>query len=157
VDPALQTQPPTVTEDDVKKRLTAVEWQSVSRHDNQAKRVRELMKAAGLRLLNARQQTAREAFAEATTLVEDYIAIISYAFTSIDGIPAKDRKRRQNACKEFDLAVRRQLQVLRDLRHEFPVGNTRAEDAFQLAERLRIMALNRFSGAPIIGVPEGRP
>jgi tetratricopeptide (TPR) repeat protein len=146
-----------VSQEDIQTLLTADEWKVVNRHGNQVKRVRELLKVAANRLERARQLTTREAFTEATKLVEDYTAIISYTLTFIDNIPDKDRKRRRSAYKEFDLAVRKQIQSLEDLRHSWPVGNTVAEEAVTTAQRLRIMALNGFSGAEIFRVPEKRP
>ena len=137
--------------------LTADEWKAVDRHGNQVKRVRELLKVAASRLERTHQLTAQEAFADATKLMEDYTTIISYTFAFIEDIPEKDRKRRRSAYKEFDLSVRKQIQALEGLRHSWPVGNTAAEDALLTAERLRIMALNRFSGMEIIRVPEKRP
>jgi tetratricopeptide (TPR) repeat protein len=160
---AQETNPPqpassiAVSQEDIQSRLTAEEWRKVNEQGNQVKRVRELLKVATNRLGRTRQLAAQGSFTEATRLMQDYTEIISHTLTFIDTIPKKDRKRRQSAYKEFDLRVREQIRTLRELRHEFPVGNTVVEEALQTAERLRIMALNQFSGMEMIRVPNERP
>lgn len=143
-----------VTEEEAKAAMTDQEWLSVEKKGNPVKRVRKLLEIADGQLAQTRTLTAQEKFVEATTTIQNYTTIISYALHFIEGLPENQHKQQRSAYKEFDVRVRKQIPTLKELKHEFPVGNQVVDDALFTAERLRIIALNRFSGAEIIKVPE---
>ncbi len=148
---------PSATTEQVRALLTAEEWRLVEKHRGPVKRVRKLLRIAETRLQQAQLLIAQQEVAQATTKVAQYTIIISYSLTFIEGLPSKHRKKRRNAYKEFDVRVREQLYLLQQLKREFPVNNETIDEALFTAERLRIIALNRFSGAEIIKVPEKHP
>ncbi len=134
--------------------LTDEEWREVNDEGNPVKRVRKLLEVAADRLSLIRTIITQEQFAEATILVETYTPIITYTMTFIDEMPEKERKKQRNAYKEFDLRIRKQIQTLEELRRTFPANNQAIEDSLVTVRRLRIIALNRFSGDKIFKVPE---
>ncbi|MBI3950023.1 MAG: hypothetical protein HY314_06170 [Acidobacteria bacterium] len=148
---------PSAAEEAVKASLTDQEWALVDKEGNPVKRVRKLLDIAAYRLGQAQMFTAREQYSEASSLLESYTTIISYTMDLIDRLPENERKRQRSAYKEFDVQVRKQLQTLQELKRNLPVDNQAIENALFTAQRLRIIALNRFSGAEIIKVPEEKP
>jgi hypothetical protein len=144
----------TIPEEDAKATMSAQEWASVNKESNPVKRTRRWLAIAANRLEEAQTLTAQDQFAEATTLVKKYTTIISYALQFIDRLSNGQRKAQRSAYKEFDVRVRDQIKALNELKRDLPVGNQAIDEALFTAQRLRIIALNRFSGAEIIKVPE---
>jgi hypothetical protein len=147
-------QDPGVLEQAARAVMTAQEWLQVDKEGKPSKRVRKLLEIAADRLRQAQALTAQEQLAEATTLVENYTTLISYGISFIDSLPENQRKRQRNAYKEFDVRLRQQIPALMELRRSFPTDSQALENALFTAQRLRIIALNGFSGAEIIKVPE---
>lgn len=152
-----QEDQPQVTEDEAKAVMTDPEWFSVNKERNPSKRVRKLLEVAAARLHQAQALTTQGHYAEVISLLEHYTTLISYAIAFIDGLPENQRKRQRGAYKEFDVRVRQQIPTLTELRRNFPTENPVIENALFTAQRLRIIALNGFSGAEIIKVPEEKP
>jgi hypothetical protein len=143
-----------VTEAAVRAAVTDQEWFLVQKEGNPVKRVRRLLEIAMDRLRRAQPLASQEQYAEADMLVESYTTIISHAMAFIDDLPDSEHKRQRNAYKEFDLGMRKQIKTLQELTRSFPINHQAIEAAVFTAQRLRIIALNRFSGVEIIKVPE---
>lgn len=137
--------------------LTDQERATIQKETNPAKRARKLLDIAKGRLAQAQTLMPQEQYAEAGRLVQDYTAILSYTMALIDSLPRNDRKRQRSAYKDFDLRVRKQIPTLEELKRSALVDMPAIETALSTAQRLRIVALNGFSGAEIMKVPEQRP
>lgn len=143
-----------ITEDEAKAVMTDQEWLLVNREKKPTKRVRKWLDVAADRLSRAQALIAQERYADAIPLIEHYTPLISSAIAFIDGLPKEQRKQQRSAYKEFDVRVRRHIPLLMELRRDFPTEHPTLERALLTAQRLRILALNGFSGAEIIKVPE---
>ena len=133
--------------------LTDQEWSEIRQEDNPTKRVRKLLNIAANRLTQAYSLAQQEQYADIPTLLGQYKNILTYAMDSVDSLPEPERKRQRNAYKEFDLNLRKHIPMLNEVKRGFPNEHPTIEDSLLTAQRLRMTALNRFSGAEIFKIP----
>lgn len=133
--------------------LTAEEWAEVREEDNPTKRTRKLMGMAARRLAQTQALIQQEHYGDTLPLLEQYKQILTYTMDSIDSLPDAERKRQRNAYKEIDLALRKHIPILQEIKRNFPHEHAMIEDSLLTAQRLRLIALNRFSGTEIFKIP----
>lgn len=133
--------------------LTAEEWAEVREEDNPTKRTRKLMGIAARRLAQGQAFIQREHYDDVLKLLEQYKQILTYTMDSVDSLPDPERKRHRNAYKEIDLALRKHIPILQEIKRNFPHEHSMIEDSLLTAQRLRLIALNRFSGTEIFKIP----
>jgi hypothetical protein len=133
--------------------LTDQEWSDIRQEDNPTKRVRKLLNIAANRLTQAYSLAQQEQFADIPSLLGQYKSIVTYAMDSVDSLPEPERRRQRNAYKEFDLNLRKHIPMLNEVKRNFPNEHPTVEDSLLTAQRLRMTALNRFSGAEIFKIP----
>lgn len=151
--PAMTSQDPAPVNRLSSAALTAEEWSEVRQEDNPTKRTRKLLSMAARRLAQAQAFIQREHYSDVLTLLEQYKHILVYALDSIDSLPEPERKRQRNAYKEIDLSLRKQIPILQEIKRNFPREHPVVEDSLLAAQRLRMTALNRFSGSDIFKIP----
>jgi hypothetical protein len=140
---------------DVSTLLTSEEQARLARERNPVKQIRQLLKIAEKRLHDITRLAREERFEAVPPKLQAYQALLEYTFSQIEGVPPGGK--RQNAYKDFDLFVRRQLKDLDALLRVLPIGMAAdAERVLKTATTLRFEALNAFAGEKILTRPRSK-